>query len=165
MGKMKLDLIAFHEYLKINKHNLDEEIVRQAELFGEIGDAYVDAAAQRDAAKEALACVDAELDGDIRSNAGDIKITETMVKNEVILHPKHIKAFDAWLDAKLIADKFGVVKEAFAQRQYMLRELAGLYQSNYYQDKAIKGDARTDAVVYKRHRERIGEARAKRDQE
>lgn len=162
---MTIDLVEFRKYLQINKHALDDELIQQPSLFYEVSEAYVQAAAERDAAKEALACADAKIDGIIRDRESDNKITETMVKNEVTLHPSHIKAFSSWLDAKLLADQLQAMKEAFQQRSYMLKDLASLYVSNYFENQSVRADAQSDAAIYRKRRERLGDARAKRGQE
>lgn len=157
-----LDLITeLKAYLEIDKHSLDDELVRQPALFFKVADAYVEAVAERDSCKEELAAVDAELDPKIRGRfeqMGD-KYTEAMVKAEIQLAKKHQDAFDTFNLAKARADRLLALKEAFQQRNYMLKELASLYVSNYYDKTSVQGTSSTDKAAYDRRRERLAEGR------
>jgi hypothetical protein len=151
-------------YLEIDKHALDDEIVKQPSLFFKVSEAYVEAVAERDACKEELASIDAELDGEVRHKlevAGE-KITEAIVKNEIQTDKKHGPAFDTYILAKTKADMLMALKEAFQQRGYMLRDLCSLYVSQYYDQSSVQGNSKTDAAVYNRQRERLAEAREAR---
>ena len=155
--------------LEINKHGLDDELIKQPSLFFQVGEEYSIAVAERDACKEELATVDAELDGRIRAKLaqkrsgekGD-KVTEAMVKNGIQVHPSHAAAFDTYILAKTRADILQSLKDSFQQRSYMLRELASLYVSSYYDESSVKGTGNTDKLVYDRQRERLAEARARK---
>lgn len=147
--------------LAINKSNLDEEISRQPMLFFDVAEACSEATAERDAAKEGLASVDAELDGLVRAalNKSEDKVTEAMVKNSVQLHKKHEGAFAAYLAAKTKADLLGALKEAFSQRSYMLRDLAQLFVSSYYEQNSVQGTAAEDKIAYNSVRKKLSAAR------
>lgn len=148
-------------FLEIDKHALDDEIVKQPSLFFRASEAYVEAAAERDACKEELATIDAELDGKIRHDlevAGD-KYTEAIVKNGIQAHKRHSAAFDTYILAKTRADQLLGLKEAFHQRSYMVRDLASLYVASYYENSSVQGNGRSDKVVYDRQRERLATAR------
>ena len=151
-------------YLEIDKHSLDDEIVKQPSLFFRVSEAFVEAVAERDACKEELASVDAELDGEVRHKlevAGD-KITEAIVKNEIQTHKKHGPAFDTYILAKTKADMLLALKEAFQQRGYMLRDMCSLYVASYYEQSSVQGTSKTDTAVYNRQRERLAEGRARK---
>ena len=147
-------------YLVIDKGSLDDEVSKQAMLFFQVSEAYVDAAAEQDACKEELTSIDAELDGECRTilaNNED-KVTEAMVKNAIQVHTRHKDAFDTYITAKTKADMLQALKEAFAQRGYMLRDLAQLIMTSYYDQTSI-GPAALDRAKYQRNRERLAEAR------
>ncbi len=158
--------------LVIDKHTLDDEIVKQPNLFFQVAEACADAVAERDACKEELETIDAELDGVVRrqfekqqpptTKSRGTWPTEAMVKHAIQSHKRHGSAFDTYILAKTRADKLLALKDAFNQRNYMLRELAGLFAASYWENTAVKGDARTDKVVYERNRQRLAEARAQR---
>jgi|SRR5882672_8253059 len=160
-----MSLKEFEGYLPIDKTTLDDEIIQQPTLFWKVSQAYTAACSDRDSFKEQLARIDADLDGHVREQRRDEKTTETMIRNEVVLHPKHIKAFSRWLEAKTASDELEALKDAFQQRAYMLRDLVQLHSTNYYEDNAVKGTNKTDALVYRRQRARLAVARDMRNQE
>lgn len=157
-----IDLEEFRGYLLIDKLALDIVVSEQASLFERVGDAFTDAAAERDACKEDLATIDAQLDSSIRKKLGDQKVTEAVIKHRIQNARAHKEAFQKWLDAKVKADKLGNLKEAFHQRSYMIRELAALYVANYYDESSVKGTAKTDNAAYHRTKKRMEEERERR---
>jgi hypothetical protein len=162
--KMTATLAELQAQLAIDKSVLDDEVIRQPVLFYTIGEQVTDAIAERDAAKEELASVDADLDFKGRKKLANVhdKVTETMVKNFVQMHPDHENAFATWLTAKTKADRLLALKDAFQQRSYMLRDLVSLYSANYYEDASLKPSRAQDASHYAANRHRISDARAAR---
>lgn len=160
-----LTLTDLQEQLAIDKSCLDDEVIRQPMLFYSVSEMLVDALAERDAAKEELNSVDADLDGIWRRKLGrepKNKLTEAMVKNHVQLSAEHEKAFDVYLKAKTKADRLTALKEAFQARSYMLRDLVSLYSANYYEDASVKPTRAQEASQYASNRSRISNARAAR---
>lgn len=153
---MKID--EFKKYLEINKHNLDQEIMQHPSLLFKIADAYLEAVAERDSCKEALASTDAELDAQIREELEGEKSTETMVKNRVQLHGHHISAYESYFDAKRRADVLGALKEAFVTRGHMLRDLVQLHTTQYWENTSVTGAD----PEHRRVRQRLAEARERR---
>ena len=155
---------ALKERLKIDKSQLDREVSEQPMLFFDAAEAYEEAIAERDTLKEALATVDAELDGIVRVKLEKRhdKYTEAMVKNGIQLDPKHEKAFKAYLDAKTRAGKLESMKDSFKQRSYMVRDLASLYVASYFEQSSIQGTNSTDRAVYEGQRQRLAQARRTR---
>lgn len=160
----KLTLGELQDQLAIDKSVLDDEVIRQPVLFYTIGEQLTDAAAERDAAKEELASVDADLDGVWRKKLAktSTRVTETMVSNHVITSAEHETAFKAYLAAKTRADKLLALKEAFQQRSYMLRDLVALYSANYYEESSIKPSKAQEASHYAANRARMSNARVAR---
>lgn len=156
---MTVDINEFRAYLSIDKSSLDDEVIRQPSLFFEVSEAYVEAAAERDYAKEDLANIDAVLDSSIRKKLSDKKPTEGAVKGLVQCSEEHSKAMRVYLEAKQLADKFAVLKDAFQQRSYMLRDLVSLHTSNYFQDSSVKITLQQDKSVYTQRRARLAMAR------
>lgn len=147
--------------LKIDKNALDEELVQSPELLFRVSDAYIEAIDLRDALKNDLAVAEAEADKKIRHDAdvAEEKITEGAIKARVLTHKDRVKAYTAYLDAKLAADRLGALKEAFTLRGYAIRELCQLFTSNYYQERSVRRDARQDAIVYHGTRKKLAERR------
>jgi hypothetical protein len=155
-------LAELQQYLQIDKTALDDEIMRQPSLFFEISEQLADALAERDAAKEELNNVDADLDAVWRKklSKGTVRVTEKAVSNLVQTSKDHEDAFNAWLNAKTKADKLQALKDAFQTRSYMLRDLVALYSANYYEESSIKPTRATEASHYAANRMRISNARA-----
>jgi predicted nucleic acid-binding Zn-ribbon protein len=154
---MPLNIEEFRQYLKIDKSSLDDEVVQQPSLFYEVSESCAEASAERDALKEQLAVVDADLDKKIRSK--NEKGTEAQIKNQIQAHPDHQKAFAEWLDAKLLADKLTALKDAFKDRSFMIRELGSLFVSNYFEEGAVRTTAAQNHDVYALRRARLAAAR------
>lgn len=150
----------FKEYLLINKHDLDEEIIQQPILLFEVAEACADAAILRDNLKERLATVDAQLDAEIREELEGGKVTESIVKNRIQVDSRHDKAFQEYANAKHRADVLSALKDAFASRGYLLRDLAALHNANYFESNAVK-DA-TEAT-YRRAKQQLTTARQRKE--
>lgn len=157
-------LEELQQQLAIDKSVLDDEVIRQPVLFYTISEQLTDASAERDAAKEALATIDAGLDNKWRKKlaATNAKVTETMVANHVLTDPEHEQGFVDYLEAKIKADKLLALKDAFQQRSYMLRDLVSLYSANYYEDASLKPSQAQEASHYAANRARISNARVVR---
>ena len=149
--------------LQIDKTALDDEVIRQPGLFQEVSEELTEAIAERDAAKEELATVDAELDNKWRGVlAGAVKVTEKLISNHVQISNEHRLAFRSYLDAKTKADKLQALKDSFKQRSDMLRSLVKLYSDNYFESTSYSASKAQDASHYAANRARISEARAAR---
>lgn len=148
----------FTEYLKINKHSLDEEIMQHPSLLFKIADAYVATVAERDALKEQLTATDAELDVEIREKLEGEKFTEAVVRNLVQLHERHVEAWAEYSATKKQADVLGALKEAFVTRGHMLRDLVQLHTTQYWENTSVTGAD----PEHRRVRQRLAEARERR---
>ena len=150
--------------LAIDKSVLDDEVIRQPMLFYAVSEQLTEALAERDAAKEWLATEDASLGVQWRAKLEKAKIraTEAIVTSHVQTDPRHTKAFDEWLEAKTKADRFLVLKDAFIQRSYMLRDLVALYSANYFEASSMKPTKMQEASQYANNRARISSAREAR---
>lgn len=160
-----MDLKALQAQLEINKTELDDEVIRQPSLFYMVSEQLTDALAERDAAKEELANVDADLYATWRTKLGKSekgRVTDTMVNMHVQASADHEAAFANYLKAKTKAEKLLALKEAFQQRSYMLRDLVSLYSANYYEDTSMRPTKAQEASHYAANRQRISIARAAR---
>lgn len=146
------------QYLKIDKHALDDELVMHPTLFFKVAEAMTEAVAERDLLKEELAYTDAELDKTIRLQLGD-KATEGKVKSHILVHKDHTEATNRFLVAKEKADLLTALKEAFHNRGYMLRDLAQLYVNNYYSTDSVRTTPTTSDAIYEGTRAKMAERR------
>lgn len=123
-------------YLRIDEHELDRDIKQQPERFYVVAEALAIAISKRDEAKKALTELEAELDEETRrtaKKAGD-KITEREIASDIRRQPEFIEAGNVVLSLSRAVAQLGALKEAFEQRRYMLREMAGTYASGYWGD-------------------------------
>ncbi len=149
------DIDELKSFLRIDKSSLDDELVQQPMLLWRVSEAYVQAAAQRDSLKEALGVVDAELDGVVRNQFRDEKVTEALIKGQIQTNTKHKKAQEAYLKAVQEAALLSALKDAFSQRSYMLRDLVQLHVTGYFQESSVKGTNETDTFTYQQRRKRL----------
>lgn len=160
-----MDLSELQAQLAIDKSELDDEVIRQPSLFYMVSEKLTDALAERDAAKEELANVDADLSAHYRAKLTKTtkgRVTDSSVAIHVQADAEHEKAFRVWLDAKTKADKLQALKDAFQQRSYMLRDLVSLYTANYFEDSSVRPSKAQEASHYAANRTRISNARAAR---
>jgi len=140
---LKEDSELLREKLKIDKDNLDFEIIAQPELYYEAANACAMAGSVRDRAYENAKQVDAQLYLEVRSeieSAGK-KATETMIENFVQNHIAHKEAKGVWAEAKAEADTLAALRDAFQQRGYMLRDLVQLIVTGYYAERPMSEDS------------------------
>ena len=149
------------KYLVLDKHAQDDELIQQASLLHKASEAYEKAIFNRDNMKEILARTDAEIDAFIRGE--DEKATEAKIKNKIITDPDHISAFQEYIIAKLEAGKLAALKDAFKERGYMVRELCGLYLSNYFEQDSVRATITTEDAAYKRRRIKLAEGRERKE--
>ena len=150
------DFAEFQALLRIDRHNLDEEVERQPALYYKVAAEEARMRSRFDASKNALEMIMADLDGEIRSKAlkKDEKITEAVVRAKVSQDKRCVKASEEQLKQKRRLDLLTALKDSFRQRSYMLRDLVELYTSGYYTDAAIRG-----------HSDRAKEKHAEKNQE
>lgn len=147
--------VDYEQRLKIDRHSLDEALIQQGELFYQVSHAYTLAVSQRDATKEKLRRLEAQLWIATREDLErqEERVTESMVAKTVELVPEYQKARKRLLVHTQEADLWQALKEAYVQRGYVLKDLCGLFVSNYYAENSSRGpDSRSvvDAGVAER---------------
>lgn len=159
-----LDIAEFKKLLKIDKLALDDEVMQQASLLYEVSEALVDAIAKRDALKDALAKLEAEIDQDLRTQfeEAETKYTEPKIKSLILIDKFRTKANEELLAAKTQADRLMALKEAFQSRGFMLRDLCSLYQANYFESSSSRPNNQMSDAVYNHRRTRLAESRKSR---
>ncbi|MFA5262206.1 MAG: hypothetical protein WC378_00160 [Opitutaceae bacterium] len=145
----------YDQEIKIDINSLDQELVRQPSLFLQVSQDHAQAVSVRDGLKEAVSVAWASAEGRIRQEAAeeDRKLTEAMVKSEVEMDRRYRRAVDAYLTAREAADQAFAIKESFAQRAFVLKDLCSLYVAGYFATNAVGGpgpgrlkDDRRDAL-------------------
>lgn len=147
MPRNRLDqtdkLEALQKALAIDKFEIDEEIVRHSQIHNEVGDEAAKAIANRDYLKDELARLDAALylKYKVKLDKAGGRVTEASIQNSITLDKDRVALSGRYLKAKERADRYNALKDSFSQRGYMLRDLASLYVTKYYDADSIKGDA------------------------
>lgn len=117
--------------LKIDKYNLDEELVRQPQLYLDAALKSAEASKEKDFAKKDLEVVRAEAEMSIRRNPKKYKldtknkIPEGMIKAVINLHPKVKRFNDIYLKAVNNERVLAKSEKAFSSRK---KSLEGLVQ-------------------------------------
>lgn len=141
--------------IKINKNDLDTELVEQADLYYNAGIDYVQKMSEAAYLSELGDKVRAKLDQAVRESHADDekKPTETAIKAEIDAHPDWRKHVSKALEANKARDFAQALKEAYQQRSYALKDLAALYMAQYYS---------TDSVTENNKHAREANLRSKR---
>lgn len=127
----------YQDDVSIDKHSLDEELVRQPNLFMLYAKEVVEAIVTRDRAKENLDVVKAMLDAEIRNNWETVfekKPTETAITNWIIQQEKYKEVVENYIEAKKQASILEAAKEAMNHKKSSLGKLVELFLAGYYSD-------------------------------
>jgi hypothetical protein len=152
----------FQDYCMIDRDALDDELMRQPQIYMEVSEAYADAAAERDRLKEVIEVYEAEIALEIRKDAesdGD-KITDKTVAAMVQADGGRSKRMQAFLDAKLDAEKLSALKEAIGQKTHALHDLSALFIAGYFVQTSANTKGATEAGI-RENRRKINERRAR----
>lgn len=136
------------ELLLIDKHNLDIEVELQSTIADRIGEKMVEMESLRDAAKENVAVVDAQIADEIRREVEDAgnKITEGKLTQQVLIDDKHEKVMKKYLDLKKDTALWKILREDFVGRAFMVSQMCGLYESEYFSRESIKSGSKVNAA-------------------
>lgn len=140
---VKKTLDEFRNYLEIDKDGLDEAIERQAALYFKVAEHGAYAQSRRDQAKADMDSMFATACDKARTRAAksDTKITEAMVKESAETSELYKQAVRDYLEAKTDAELLQALERSFDQRGKMLRELAQLFISGYFQVSGVSAAA------------------------
>lgn len=162
LKKNVVDMQGLEDDLKIDKLDLDTELINQPSLFFKVGKFYAESISVRDEAKLNRDREQAELDRLVRQEAHESneKITETQVLSRIKENPSYDVFQARVFKLTEIADQWAALKESYQQRSYALGHLVNLFQSNYYTD-SFAGVERNESRDRKAStaRERMAEKR------
>lgn len=110
---------------------------------------------RRDAAKKELEEKEASLYISLRHSASvrEERVTEAEIKAQMTVDRTHRVLTDQLAEANELLSRWEVLKEAFSQRSYMLKELVSLYLARYYGDPARSAENRMRDFASERTRE------------
>jgi len=137
LRKRSLTLDSAPDTLKINKNELDEELIEHSPTMQKIGEECVFAQSARDRAKDELERVEAEVyqekkDAYSKKGTKEKAPTDYAIKAEVRSDSRVVKAYDVYRTAKMEASQWEIMQESFRQRGFMVNKLAELYIAQYY---------------------------------
>jgi len=120
--------------LAIDEHALNEGVVAQPELFYKVSQQLALQISLRDDAKHSLEVVEAEVDQTIRlvHRKEETKVTENEIRANVATHRDTLAAVKELSKYNRRVGELSALKEAFNQRNFMLKGLIDLYIGNYY---------------------------------
>lgn len=127
------------EALKIDKFDLDNELVQQPILYWQASEAATLARSRLDQAKADLDLLEAELYRSLREEYSKDKPSEKTLSMILQSHSDFVAERRRYLDLKLRSDKWDNLKDAFGKRGYILRELVEMYITGYYQKSSMEG--------------------------
>lgn len=158
----------YRKMLRIDRNSLDTELEEQPEIFATVSDLAALSRSKKDEAKGAIALVEAEVENVIRRRALKEKktVTDKAIRAKVATDERVLDQQKRYLDLSLQTERLDQLKEAWRQRNYMLRELSSLFIAGYYQShSAGSAGAKADKVRTKRAEEisaRMSERRRSR---
>ncbi len=148
------------EFFRIDQHRLDEAWTNLAPTFYEYSVKLADAREEHERAKARLDVVEAELDRDIRRNPieyGVEKITETVVKQTIILSKKYQRANEEVIIARHDMAICEACVDALDHKKKGLESMVYLHSQGYYAEPRppkgggkIIGDMKADMAFGKR---------------
>jgi hypothetical protein len=135
----------FKEGLKIDKHDLDNECVKQPSIHQEIGENQVKAKDLFQKAKSRLKFVEADLATKIRANPSKYsvdKTTKEVVENTVVIQPDYQQADSDLIEITTLLGMLDVLGDVVDDRKSMVRDLVTLHVHNYYSEGDMSSEKR-----------------------
>lgn len=141
----KLD--TFRKKLVIDEHALEIALREHPQLVYDVGIELALAISNRDEAKQTLEELEAETAISLRREAelAEERVTDKSIESQVKFNRGVKEANAFFLEKKLEAAQWSVLKDSFDQRSYALSKLVDLYLANYYSniEKTGAGDYKT----------------------
>ena len=134
---MDKQLLFYERSLRIDKEKLDDEVADLPGIFYAISDHYLEALKHSRRLQERMDRQAATLAAAFRSAAqeerGSRGVTETQIKQEVLLHPQYRKLKAKYTQAQYVQDRWSILKEAYIQKSFSLKGLVSLAVSEQFQ--------------------------------
>lgn len=138
--------------LTIDEHALEIALREHPQLMYDAGMQLATSISQRDESKQKLDEIEALVDKELRQAAATSgeKTTEKEIESNKKLDKRVKAANDDFLESKLTAQQWQVLKDSFEQRSYALSKLVDLYIANYYSTIERKSDVDLKTVQSQR---------------
>lgn len=137
--------MGYKEDIKIDIDQLDQEWIKQAGLYQHYAKQEATALYERDQLIDSLALLQAQLDGDIRTNPEKFGITgkptEAAILNKIKQQEAYTEANSCVMKSTCKAKIIGSAVRAFDHKKKALEKLTDLYLSGYWAAPKIKSEA------------------------
>ena len=133
----------YKEDMHIDENALDVEFLEQPELMVKYSTMLAEVKQSRDLRKENLDFISATIDKEIRADPDvfDLdKLTETIVKNTVIMQGKYKEAMNLLIDSNFEVNVLQGVVNAIDARKSSLENLVKLHGQEYFAGPSIPHD-------------------------
>jgi len=140
---VQLEIGHLEQQMIIDKDGLDECLVQQPVLYSKVSQEYAVAVSRRDEQKDRVKQVEAHLSLQFRQDTlvkGE-KATEKTIEAMVLTSDERTRAVAKYNASTLELEMWQALKEAYQQRAYALKDLAGLYVAGYFGSAAVHGNA------------------------
>lgn len=121
--------LKYKSQLKIDRYNLEEELIRQPQLFSDWAIAAAKATDEKEAEKNKLEIIKSEVEDEIRKKPkkfGILDVKEGAIKGAIIRDKRVQKQTEKYLEACSIERILGKAETAFKHRKKMLISLVQL---------------------------------------
>lgn len=129
--------------LRINEHQLDLDVAEQPALFQQVNEQLADAREALDKAKLLLKQQEGVAQVRVRKafDSAGSKYTETSVAASVAGDPNVIQANDEVVYATKREQLWVGLRDAYIQRQFMVKHMADLFAAQYFQKSSVESNS------------------------
>lgn len=169
---VKFDLMQeLTDGLRIDRENLDEDLIRHPTLFHRVSELHARAVSDRDSLKVDIEKAQASLYNQFRQEAEEAngnlekgekpeKVTDTAINRKVEASKKIRDLRTSYLEANSRAVSLDALKESYKQRGYVFNNLTALYTANYFtRESGGKERSEMKTKIADRNREETGKLR------
>src|SRR5216684_2936023 len=124
----------YEDALKIDKNDLDNELVYQGDLYYQVGKRLAEVISVRDTLKLERDKMSAELDRSIRIIAitNQEKVSEPQIANRIKEDPSYDNICREYIKVGKWSNTLESLQKSYEQRNYALSKLVDLYISGYF---------------------------------
>ena len=129
--------------IKIDESALDVEWLEQPRLMIKYAQILVQAKKEEEQAKDELEVIQAELDKEIRIDPEKfdiVKITETVVRNTILLDSSYKEVFEKYLESRYEAEMAKLALRSIEHRKDALENLVKLHGQQYFAGPSVPRD-------------------------
>jgi hypothetical protein len=155
-----------HTDFEINRLALDDEWVRQPDLYRRYAEDAADARRLFDEAKNTLTVTRAEVEMDVRENPEDhglAKVTETAVKTAVEMSAKVQLAEKEVIKTRYAMEVLQGALGALDHKKKALGDLVSLHLADYFSEPKARPSGREETETYDKRRARKSQRRRRDD--